>query len=83
MKKAHEQVTTVAPESPGIPAREWFTTYSVLSPAIGLFVTVACERLRKLHASVEALRPHGFAVRPATHSSHAWQSVHRIPRQRS
>jgi len=24
MKKAHELVTTVAPDKPGIPAREWF-----------------------------------------------------------
>jgi hypothetical protein len=24
MEKAYELVTTVAPESPGIPAREWF-----------------------------------------------------------
>jgi hypothetical protein len=53
--------------------RDGFTTYSALSPAIGR----SCHRrlrgmkgplghfiaLRKLHASVEALRPRGFVVR--------------------
>jgi hypothetical protein len=31
-KKAHELVTTVTPESPGIPRAMVLTTYSVLSP---------------------------------------------------
>jgi len=31
-KEAHEIVTTVAPESPGIPARNGFTAYFVISP---------------------------------------------------
>jgi len=35
--------TAVAPESPGIPARNGFTAYVVISPAIGFFATVACE----------------------------------------
>ena len=46
--------------------RGGFTTYSALSPAIGRF----CHRhrrnakhWRRLHASVEALRPRGFVVR--------------------
>jgi hypothetical protein len=46
--------------------RDGFTTYSALSPAIGRF----CHRhrrnakhWRRLHASVEALRPRGFVVR--------------------
>src|ERR1700733_433227 len=44
---------------------QWFTAYSVLSPAIGL----SCHRrlrklpLRKLDAGVEASGPHVFAVR--------------------
>ena len=61
-KRAHEQVTTGTPKQTAFPARR-FTTYSALSPAIGLCVTVACENVRKLRASVEALRPHGFVVR--------------------
>ncbi|HZR75969.1 hypothetical protein [Bradyrhizobium sp.] len=58
-----------------------FTTYSVLSPAIGLFVTVPAQReaLSRVRASVEALRPHGFVVRAPAHSSHAPARVHRIP----
>jgi hypothetical protein len=36
-KKTRELVTTVAPESPGIPARNGFNGCFVLSPAIGLF----------------------------------------------
>ena len=46
--------------------RDGFTTYSALSPAIGLFVTVTGamrKHCRQLHASVEALRPRGFVVR--------------------
>jgi hypothetical protein len=41
------------------------TAYSVLSPAIGLFVTVVGamrKHRRKLDASVETSGPHGFAV---------------------
>jgi hypothetical protein len=57
-------VTTGSPGSPGIPAREWFTVYFVLSPVIGL----SCHRrqrscLRQLDTSVEASGPHDFAVR--------------------
>src|SRR5947209_14359403 len=48
---------------PAFPAR-WFTTYSVLSPVIGL----GCHRrkrnrFRPLDASIEASGPHDFAVR--------------------
>jgi len=48
---------------PAFPA-QWFTTYIVLSPVIGL----GCHRRRRdtsrpLHASVEASGPHDFAVR--------------------
>ena len=71
IKKARKQVTTGPPNDSGTPCANGFTTYSVLSPAIGLVVTVACEKLRKLHASVEALRPHGFIVRLHAHSSRA------------
>jgi hypothetical protein len=39
------------------------TAYIVLSPVIGLFVTVACASSRRLDAGVEASGPHDFAVR--------------------
>jgi len=39
-KKAHEVVTTGSPDQPGIPARNGFTAYFVLSPVIGL----SCHR---------------------------------------
>jgi hypothetical protein len=44
----------------------------------GFFVTVACETSRKLRASVEALRPHGFVVRAGALVS-CTTHVHRIP----
>jgi hypothetical protein len=58
------RVTTSTPESPGIPARNGFTAYFVLSPATGL----SCHRrrrncFRRLDASVGASGPHDFAVR--------------------
>jgi len=57
-------VAAVTPDSPGIPARNGFNGYFVLSPVIGL----VCHRhlrscLRKLDAGVEASGPHDFAVR--------------------
>src|SRR5260370_2372878 len=66
-KKAHEQVTTVTPVSPGIPRAMVLTVSFVLSPVTGLF----CHRhrrsfLRRLHASVGASGPHDFAVRVST-----------------
>jgi hypothetical protein len=65
-EKAHEQVTTGPPEAIRLSLRDGFTAYSALSPAIGLVVTVpgAKRQLRhRVRASVEALRPRGFAVR--------------------
>jgi hypothetical protein len=62
--------------------RDGFTTYSALSPAIGLFVTVVGamhKHRRQLRASVEALRPHGFVVQGLAHSSLAPARVRRIP----
>src|SRR5258708_14147723 len=69
-KKAHEQVTTVTPVSPGIPRAMVLTVSFVLSPVTGLF----CHRhqrscLRQLDASVGASGPHDFAVRKHTPSS--------------
>jgi len=71
MKKAHENSHhRYAENNPAFPARR-FTTYSALSPAIGLFVTVPAQReaLSRVRASVEALRPRGFVVRTLAHSS--------------
>ena len=76
-------VTTVTPETPGIPRAMVLTTYFVLSPVIGLF----CHRhladiSARLDASVEASGPHDFAVRfSAIRQKHI--RVHRIPFQRS
>src|ERR1035441_1106269 len=61
-------VTTVTPDSPGIPRATVLTVSFVLSPVTGLF----CHRhprncFRELDASVGAPGPHDFAVRdPST-----------------
>jgi hypothetical protein len=69
-EKAYELVTTVAPDEPGIPAREWFTAYSALSLVTGLFCHHHSRNvIRKLDASVGASGPHGFTVRKLAHSS--------------
>jgi hypothetical protein len=57
-------VTTVTPETPGIPRAMVLTVSFVLSPVIGL----VCHRrrqncFRRLDAGVEASGPHDFAVR--------------------
>ena len=54
------------------------TVSFVISPVIGLFVTVALLAA-KLDASVEASGPHDFAVRVQHRSSAVLNSVHRIP----
>jgi hypothetical protein len=64
VQDAHEYSQRSHRKSPGIPARNGFTAYVALSPAIGLF----CHRrwqnyFRQLDASVEASGPHDFAVR--------------------
>src|SRR5712692_6086645 len=62
--------------------RNGFTAYNVLSPVIGLFATVAPEKLasQELDASTEASGPHDFAVRfSAARQGHV--RVHRtLPR---
>jgi hypothetical protein len=68
------RAATSTPESPGIPARNGFTTYFVLSPVTGLFChrrlqiwsclsPVGPTQLCELDASVGASGPHDFAVR--------------------
>jgi hypothetical protein len=67
--------TARSPESPGIPARNGFTVYFVISPAIGFLATVVsrisgfvrhgcAERAStRLDTSIEASGPHDFTVR--------------------
>jgi len=57
------------------------TVSFVISPVIGLFVTVACVMKRKLDASVEASGPHDFAVRLSTVRQRCYQRPsHPAPR---
>jgi len=58
------------------------TGYFVLSPAIGLFVTVTSENFsRQFDASVEASGPHDFAVRRhAVRQGHLTRPPHPAPR---
>ena len=78
--RAHAFVTTVTPESPGIPRTMVLTAYSALSLVTGL----SChhrlaDTSATLDASVGASGPHGFAVRdPSAFVSSAIR-VHRIP----
>ena len=70
--KTRALVTTVTPETPGIPRAMVLTVSSALSPVTGL----CCHRrqrscLRQLDASVGASGPHDFAVRKQAPSSEA------------
>src|SRR3954451_9801519 len=78
-KKAYELVTTGKPDDPAFPHAMVITVSFVISPVIGLVVTVALRSPAKLDASVEASGPHDFAVRVQHRSSAAPNSVHRIP----
>jgi hypothetical protein len=64
---------------PAFPHAMVLTVSFVLSPAIGLFVTVVCASSRRLDAGVEASEPHDFAVHLKRRSSYSAISVHRIP----
>jgi hypothetical protein len=80
IKKHTSIVTTVTPDTPGIPRAMGLTVSFVISPVIGL----SCHRrqpnyFRRLDASVEASGPHDFAVRVSTVRQPCWH-VHRIPR---
>src|ERR1700730_6590659 len=74
------RVTTSTPESPGIPARNGFTAYFVLSPATGLF----CHRRRR-NCSADLTPASGrqdHTTLPSARqalSSSAPARVHRIP----
>ena len=74
IKKHTSVVTTVTPDTPGIPRAMVLTVSFVIFPVIGLW----CHRRlqndsRKLDASVEASEPHDFAVRLTRCSSAAHQ----------
>src|ERR1700754_2565972 len=69
-KDAHEHTGSAEAVRPSL--RNGFTTYFVLSPATGLFVTVTREKrqlLADLNASIGASEPHDFAVRELHRSS--------------
>src|SRR3954449_9277819 len=68
-KKAYELVTTGKPDDPAFPHAVVLTVSFVISPVIGLVVTVALRSPAKLDASVEASGPHDFAVRVQHRSS--------------
>ena len=82
IKKHTSVVTTVTPDTPGIPRAMVLTVSFVIFPVIGL----CCHRrrrscLRRLDASVEASEPHDFAVRLTCRSSAAHQRPpHPVPR---
>ena len=65
--------------NPAFPHAMVLTVSFVISPVIGLVVTVALRSPTKLDASVEASGPHDFAVRVQHRSSAVLNSVHRIP----
>jgi hypothetical protein len=63
-KKHTSIVTTVTPESPGIPCAMVLTVSFVLSPVTGLFChRHPADNSAELDASVGASGPHDFAVR--------------------
>src|SRR5271168_1801235 len=70
-KKHTSKSPQVRRNAPAFPARLVLTASFALSLVIGLFVTIPaqCEALSRVHASVEASRPHDFAVRLLAHSS--------------
>jgi hypothetical protein len=55
-EKCARVFTASSPESPGIPARNGFTVYFVISPAISCFATVA-SRIKVLSGPVEPNEP--------------------------
>jgi len=81
IKKQHELVTTVTPETPGIPHAMVLTLISrSIPPVTGL----VCHRRRRilppnLMPGVGASGPHDFAVRGSTSFVADVARVHRIP----
>jgi hypothetical protein len=78
--KSHTSVvTTVAPESPGIPARNGFNGFLRTLPGDRAWLSPSPTGLsRQLDASVEASGPHDFSVRFSAVRQER-RRVHRIP----
>src|SRR5450755_3097009 len=74
-------VTTVTPETPGIPYAMVYDLFRAL-PGDRACLSPSLAVTRKLDAGVEASGPHDFAVR-SQHRTSARCRVHRIPFQRS
>src|ERR1700716_3806889 len=74
-------VTTVTPETPGIPRAMVLRLTSCSPRRPGSFATVTCGHDRKLDTSVEMSGPHDFAVRSKQRRQRA-SHVHRIPPRR-
>ena len=80
IKKHTSIVTTVTPESPGIPYAMVLTVSFALSRVTGLVCHPRRRsRLHRLDASVGASGPHDFAVRGTTSFVADIARVHRIP----
>jgi hypothetical protein len=73
MRKHTSVVTTVTPESPGIPRAMVLTAYIALSPGDRAFLPPSPREVAsaRLDASVGASGPHDFAVRWSAPSSEA------------
>jgi hypothetical protein len=81
IKKHTSIVTTVTPETPGIPHAMVLTVSFGLSPVIGLSCHRRLAFTAKLDASVEASGPHDFAVRlSAVRQQHHQRPPHPVPR---
>src|SRR5690242_3955044 len=78
IKKHTSIITTVTPDTPGIPRAMVLTVSFALSPVIGLSCHRRFALAAKLDASVETSGPHDFAVRKPRLSSERTR-VHRIP----
>ena len=79
-RKHTSVVTTSTPETPGIPAREWFYGFLRALPGDRAFLSPSSAEIhfRQLDAGVEASGPHDFAVRASAVRQERCR-VHRIP----
>ena len=77
----HALVTTVTPETSGIPRAMVLRLMSYSPRRSGFLVTVTPEKLasHELDAGVEASGPHDFAVRKLSALVFSAACVHRIP----
>src|SRR5438874_2500496 len=81
IKKHTSIVTTVTPETPGIPRAMVLTVSFVLFPVTGLVCHRRLAFTAKLDASVGASEPHDFAVRlSAVRQKHHERPPHPVPR---